>query len=80
MLSRGDEYDEQTFTNQIFFEGFVRIGDCARITFGAKVNVAGKYNFFKFCKPHMSSRPHPTQEIFNIQAIGGSPYKLTKSE
>ncbi len=77
MLSGGDEYSEQLFTNQIFSEGFVRIGDCARITFGTKVKIAGKYDF-KFCKPYISSRFHQTQEIFYIQTLGGSPYKLTK--
>ncbi len=80
MLSGGDEYSEQLFTNQIFSEGFVRIGDCARITFGTKVKIAGKYDFFKFCKPYISSRSHPTQEIFYIQTLGGCPYKLTKFE
>jgi len=80
MLSHGDEYSKQFFTNQIFSEGFVLIGDCARITFGTKVKVAGKYDFFKFCKPYISSRSHPTQEIFYIQTLGGSPYKLTKFE
>jgi hypothetical protein len=80
MLSGGDEYSEQFFTNQIFSEGFVRIGDCARITFGTKVKIAVKYDFRKFCKPYISSRSHPTQEIFYIQTLGGSPYKLTKFE
>ena len=80
MLSGGDEYSEQFFTSQIFSEGFVRIGDCTRITFGTKIKIAGKYDFFKFCKPYISSRSHPTQEIFYIQTLRGSPYKLTKFE
>jgi hypothetical protein len=80
MFSHGDEYSKQFFTNQIFSEDFVLIGDCARITFGTKVKVPGKYDFFKFCKPYISSRSHPTQEIFYIQTLGGSPYKLTKFE
>jgi hypothetical protein len=60
--------------------GFVRIGDCARITFSTKVKIAGKYDFFKFCKPYISSRSHPIQEIFYIQTLGGSFYELTKFE
>jgi hypothetical protein len=72
MLSGGDEYSEQFFTNQIFSEGFVRIGDCARITFGTKVKIAGKYDFFKFRKPYISSR--------SFQTLGRSPYKLAKFE
>jgi hypothetical protein len=61
-------------------EGFVRIGDCARITFSTKIKIAGKYDFLKFCKPYISSRSHPTQEIFYIQTLGRSPYELTKFE
>jgi hypothetical protein len=61
-------------------ERFVRIGKCVRITFGTKVKIAGKYDFFKFCKPYISSRSHPTQEIFYIQTLGGCLYKLTKFE
>jgi len=80
MLSRGDKYNEQFFMNQIFSEGFVLIGDRARITFCTKVKIAGKYDFFKFCKPYISSRSHSTQEIFYIQTLVGSPYKLTKFE
>jgi hypothetical protein len=53
------------FLLEIFFwEGSVRIGDRAKITFGTKVKIAGKYDFFKFCKAYTSSRFHPTQEIF----------------
>jgi hypothetical protein len=80
MLSRAGEYSEQIFTSQVFSEGFVRIWYCSRITFGTKVKIAGKYDFFKFCKPYISSKSHPTQEIFYIQTLGGSPYKLTKFE
>ncbi len=56
------------------------MGKCVRITFGTNPKIAGKYDFFKFCKPYISSRSHPTQEIFYIQALGGSSYKLTRFE
>ena len=80
MSPGGDEYSEQVSTKKNFPKRFVRIGDCARITFGTKVKIAGKYDFFEFCKPYISSRSHPTQEIFYIQTLRGSPYKLTKFE
>jgi hypothetical protein len=66
--------------DQIFSEDFSRIGDCAKISFGTKVKIAREYDFFKFYKPYISSRSHPTEEIFYIQTLGGSPYKLTKFE
>jgi hypothetical protein len=50
MLSGGDEYGEQVFKNEIFPKGFARIGDCARITFGADIKIAGKIDFCTFCK------------------------------
>ncbi len=78
MSSRRVKHGEQIPIHKIFPKRFVRIGDCARITFTTTLKIAGKYDFFKFCKPYISSRSHPTQEIFYIQTLGGSPYKLTK--
>jgi hypothetical protein len=80
MLSRRVEHDKQIPINKIFSKRFVRVGKCARITFKTTLKIAGKYDFFKFCKPYISSRSHPTQEIFYIQTLVGSPYKLTKFE
>ncbi len=80
MSSGRVEHGEQIPINTIFSKRFTIIGDCARITFTPTLKVAGKYDFFKFCKPYISSRSHPTQEIFYIQTLGGSLYKLTKFE
>ncbi len=66
MLSGEDEYSEQFFMNQIFSEGFVRIGDCARITFGTKVKTAGKYDFFKGHRRILAEICHPSVFIFNM--------------
>src|SRR5271163_2614837 len=80
MSSGRVEHGEQIPINKIFSKRFVRIGDCVRITFMTILKIAGKCDFFKFCKPYISSRSHPTQEIFYIQTLGESPYKLTKFE
>jgi hypothetical protein len=80
MSSHRAEYGEQIPINKIFPKRFIKIGDCARITFTPTLKIAGKYDFFKFCKPYISSKSHPTQEIFYIQTLGGCPYKLTKFE
>jgi hypothetical protein len=80
MSSGRVEHGEQSPINKIFSKRFVRIGDCVRITFTPTLKIAGKYDFFKFCKTYISSRSHPTQEIFYIQTLGGCPYKLTKFE
>jgi hypothetical protein len=63
--------------------GLLRIADIVDIVDIGGVGdlkIAGKYDFFKFCKPYISSRSHPTQEIFYIQTLGGSAYKLEKFE
>jgi hypothetical protein len=73
MSSHRAEHGEQIPIHKIFSKGFVRIGNCARITFTTTLKIAGKYDFFKFCKPYISSRFHPTQEIVYIQTLGGSP-------
>jgi hypothetical protein len=74
MSSHRAEHGEQIPINKIFSKRFVRI------TFTTTLKIAGKYDFFKFCKPYISSRFHPTQEIFYIQILGGNPYKLAKFE
>jgi hypothetical protein len=78
--SHRGEYSEQIFTDNIFPKGFIRTGSCARITFGTNVKMYGKSDFFKFCKPHISSTSCPTQKIFYIQTLAGTPYRLTKFE
>jgi hypothetical protein len=80
MSSHRAKHGEQTPINKIFSKRFVRIGDCARITFTTTLKIAGKYDFFKFCKPYISSKSHPTQQILYIQTLGGSLYKLAKFE
>jgi hypothetical protein len=52
MSSHRGKYDAQVFMNKIFLERFVKIGDCARITFGTTLKIAGKPGFLVFCKPH----------------------------
>jgi hypothetical protein len=80
MSSRRVQHGEQIPITRIFSKRFVRKWDCVRITFLTTLKIAGKYDFFKFCKPYISSRSHPTEEIFYIQTLGGCPYKLTKFE
>jgi hypothetical protein len=80
MSSGRVKHGEQIPINKIFSKRFVRIGNCVRIIFMTTLKIAGKYDFFNFCKPYISSRSHPTQEIFYIQTLGGCPYKLTKFE
>jgi hypothetical protein len=80
MSSHRGEYSEQIFTDNIFPKGFTRTEDYERITFGTNVKMYRKSDFFKFCKPHISSRSWPTQKILYIQTLGGTSYKLTKFE
>ncbi len=47
------EHSEQSYTKKTFLERFIRTGERARITFGTMVKIAGKYDFFKFCEPHI---------------------------
>ncbi len=51
MLSRREKYSEELFTNQISSKSFVRIGDCARITFGIYVKMYGNSNFVNLISP-----------------------------
>jgi hypothetical protein len=55
------------------------------------LHLRGRYSLLKFaqilsvCRDFLQgseykSRSHPTKEIFYIQTLGGSPYKLTKFE
>jgi hypothetical protein len=53
VLSGRAEHSEQSYTKKTFLERFIRIGERARITFGTMVKIAGKYDFFKFCEPHI---------------------------
>jgi hypothetical protein len=51
MLSHGDKYNKELFTNQIFSKSFVRIGDCARITFGIYAKMYENSNFVNLIFP-----------------------------
>jgi hypothetical protein len=80
MSLHGDKLSEQLFTYLIFSEDFVRIGDSVRTTFLSDIKIAGKCDYFKFCKPHISSKFYLAREIFYIQILVGVLYKLTKFE
>jgi hypothetical protein len=48
MSSRRVEHAEQNCVIRIFLKGFVKAGDCVRITFRTTLKIAGKTHFFIF--------------------------------
>jgi hypothetical protein len=48
MLAHYAKFNEQVFRDAIFPESFIRVGDCARITFFVGNKIAGKTGFFDF--------------------------------